>query len=82
MRWVKFVLSEGFLQFGDKVYRQASGIFMGSSFAPDLANYFGFMHEYDFYVEMVTEYCNAMKENRPSLYSFNFIVQFGARTKR
>ena len=80
--WIEFALREGYVQFGNFMYRQASGIFMGSSFAPDLANYFGFMHEFEFFVEMIDEYENARKEGRPSMYPFDFIVQYGTRTKR
>jgi len=55
---------------------------MGSSFAPDLANYFAFMHEYTFYLEMITEFHYANKEGRTSMYSADFICQYGTRTKR
>ena len=81
-KWIEFVLGEGYVQFGPKMFRQSSGIFMGSSFAPDLANYFGFMHEYPFYLEMIEEFSAARVGNRPSLYPFAFIEQFGTMTKR
>ena len=43
-KWIEFVLNEGYVQFGPQMYCQSSGIFMGSSPAPDLANYFAFIH--------------------------------------
>lgn len=82
-KWIEFVLREGYVQFGAHMYRQSSGIFMGSSFAPDLANYFAFMHEYTFYLELIVEYDIATRvDNREPMYPLHFILQYGARTKR
>ena len=64
------------------MYRQSSGIFMGSSPAPDFANYFAFMHEFRFYQEMITEFQLARADGRTPLYPFDFIEQFGVCTKR
>lgn len=94
-KWTEFVLKEGYVQFGANMYRQSSGIFMGSSPAPDLANYFAFMHEYEFYLEMIEEYSLArdaeddegplardVEDEVDSMYPIEFIRQYGARTKR
>ena len=35
-KWINFVLDEGFVQFGGAVYKQSSGIFMGTAPASDL----------------------------------------------
>ena len=55
-QWLKFVLDEGFVQFGPRMFRQTSGVFMGTSPAPELANNFGFWHEFEFLSHMVNEY--------------------------
>ncbi len=81
-KWIEFVLKEGYVQFGPCLFRQSSGIFMGSSFAPDLANYFAFMHEYTFYEEMINDFHEALEARRIPLYSADFILQYGTRTKR
>ena len=39
-QWLKFVLDEGFVQFGPRMFRQTSGVFMGTSPAPEHANNF------------------------------------------
>ena len=77
-QWLKFVLDEGFVQFGPHMYRQTSGVFMGTSPAPELANNFAFWHDYEFLSHMVNEY----KQIGPSRYPFQFINQFATRTKR
>ena len=69
---------EGFVQFGPHMYRQTSGVFMGTPPAPELANNFAFCHEYEFLSHMVNEY----KQIGPSRYPFQFISQFATRTKR
>ena len=46
--WANFVLDEGFVHFAGAVYKQSSGIFMGTAPAPDLANDFAFIHELNF----------------------------------
>ena len=38
------------------MFRQTSGVFMGTSPAPELANNFGFWHEFEFLSHMVNEY--------------------------
>ena len=81
-KWIEFVLKEGYVQFGSHMFRQSSGIFMGASFAPDMANYYAFMHEYTFYLEMITEWDSAIRSNRVPMYSMDFLLQYGARTKR
>ena len=43
--WLKCVLNEGCVQFGPYMYRQTSGVFMGTSPAAELANDFAFWHE-------------------------------------
>ena len=58
--------------------RQTSGVFMGTSPAPELANNFAFWHEYGFLSHMVNEY----KQIGPCRYPFQFINQFATRTKR
>ena len=60
------------------MFRQTSGVFMGTSPAPELANNFVFWHEFEFLSHMVNEYrlCG------PSRYPFEFINQFATRTKR
>lgn len=46
-------MDEGFVQFGENMYHQSSGIiFIETSPVPDLANIFVFMHEYEFLKEM------------------------------
>lgn len=40
------------------------------------------MHEYAFFEEMVKEFLFAGDDNRPSMYSMAFLIQYGARTKR
>ena len=77
-QWLTFVLDEGFVQFGPHMYRQTSGVFMGTSPAPELANNFSFWHEYEFLSHMVNEY----KQIGPCRYPFQFINQFATRTKR
>lgn len=47
-QWIDCILDAGSVQFGNTIYHQSSGIFMGTSPAPDLANIFAFMHEFDF----------------------------------
>ena len=44
-RWLKCVLDEGCVQFGPHMYRQTSGVLMGTSPVPELANEFAFWHE-------------------------------------
>ena len=41
------------MQFGPHVYRQTSGVFMGTSPTPELANNFAFWHEYEFLLHTV-----------------------------
>ena len=72
------VLDEGFVQFGPHMYRQTSGVFMGTSPAPELANIFAFWHGCEFLSHMVNE----NKQIGPSRYLFRFINQFATRTKR
>ena len=60
------------------MYRQTSGVFMGTSPAPELANNFGFRHEFEFLSHMVNE----CKQCGPSRYPFECIDQFATRTKR
>ena len=60
------------------MFRQTSGVFMGTSPAPELANNFGFWHEFEFLSHMVNEY----RQCGPSRYPFEFINQFATRTKR
>ena len=55
-RWLKCVLNEGCVQFGPHMYRQTSGVFMGTSPAPELANDFAFWHEYEFLTHVVNEH--------------------------
>ena len=44
-RWLKCVLNQGFVQFGPHIYRQTSGVFMGTFPAPELTNDFAFWLE-------------------------------------
>ena len=44
-RWLKCVLNQGFVQFGPHIYRQTSGVFMGTFPAPGLTNDFAFWLE-------------------------------------
>ena len=55
-QWLKFVLDEGFVQFGPRMFRQTSGVFTGTSPAPELANNFVFWHEFEFLSHRVNEY--------------------------
>ena len=68
-RWLKCVLNEGCVQFGPHMYRQTSGVFMGTSPAPELANDFAFWHEFEFLTHMVNEH----KQYGPGRYPFDFI---------
>ena len=78
-RWLKCVLNEGCVQCGPHMYRQTSGVFMGTSPAPELANDFAFWHEeYGFLTHMVNEY----KQYGPGRYPFEFISQYAGSTKR
>ena len=79
-QWLKFVLDEGFVQFGPRMFRQTSGVFTGTSPAPELANNFVFWHEFEFLSHRVNEY----RQCGPSRYPFEFINQFATinRTKR
>ncbi|CAN0173407.1 unnamed protein product, partial [Ascophyllum nodosum] len=77
-RWLKCVLNEGCVQFGPYMYRQTSGVFMGTSPAPELANDFAFWHEYGFLTHMVNDY----KQYGPGRYPFEFISQYAGSTKR
>ena len=81
-KWINFILDEGFTQFGNSMYKQSSGIFMGMSPAPDLANIFAFMHEFDFLKEMISEHLESRKTGTEPLYPFKFIEQFAVSTKR
>ncbi|CAN0253736.1 unnamed protein product, partial [Laminaria digitata] len=80
--WISFVLDEGFVQFGSYMYKQSSGIFMGTAPAPDLANDFAFMHEFNFLKVMIDEYVHARNTGNEPLYPYAFIEQYGASTKR
>ena len=60
------------------MFRQTSGVFMGTSPAPELANSFVFWHEFEFLSHMVNKY----KQCGPSRYPFEFINQFATRTNR
>ena len=60
------------------MYRQTSGVFMGTSPAPELANNFTLWHEYEFLSHML----NACKQIGPSHHPFQFINQFATMTKR
>ena len=44
------------------MYKQASGIFMGTAPAPDLANDIAFMHEFMFLRVMIDKYVQAMND--------------------
>ena len=77
-RWLKCVLNEGCVQFGPHMYRQTSGVFMGTSPAPGLANGFAFWHEYEFLTRMVNEH----KQYGLGRYPFEFIAQYAGSTKR
>ena len=80
--WINFVLNEGYVQFGSNIYKQSSGIFMGMSPAPDLANDFAFMHEFNFLKVMIDEFEHAKSNGNEPLYPFAFIEQYGSNTKR
>ena len=56
-QWLKFVLDEGFVQLGLRMFRQtSSGVFTGTSpAAPELANNFVFWHEFEFLSHMVNK---------------------------
>ena len=60
------------------MYRQTSGVFMGTSPAAELANDFAFWHEFECFTHMVNEY----KQYGPGRYPFDFISQYGCSTKR
>ena len=77
-RWLKCVLNEGCVQFGPHMYRQTSGVFMGTSPAPELASDFRFWHEYEFLSHMVQKH----KQYGPGRYPFEFITQYAGSTKR
>ena len=77
-RWLKCVLNEGCVQFGPHMYRQTSGVFMGTSQAPELANDFAFSHEYEFLTHKVNEHI----QYGPGRYLFDFISQHTGSTKR
>ena len=67
------------MQFGPHMYRQtSSGVFMGTSPTPELANNFPFWHEYEFLSHMINEF----KEIGPSRYPFQFTNQFATKTTR
>ena len=79
--WVPGLLrvNEGCVQFGPYMYRQTSGVFMGTSPAPEQANDFAFWHEYElFLTHMVNEY----KQYGPGRYPFEFISQYAGSTKQ
>ena len=59
-QWINFVLGEGFVQCGSHVYKQTSGIFMGTAPAPDLANDFASMHVFKFLEVIIDEYVHAI----------------------
>ena len=77
-RWLKCVLNEGCVQFGPHMYRQTSGVVMGTSPAPELGNDFAFWHEYEFLTHMVNEH----KQYGPGRYPFELISQYAGSTKR
>ena len=64
------------------MFKQVSGVFMGTSPAPDLANAFAFFHEYRFLSHIIDEYILTTQYGGPATYSREFIVQFALGTKR
>lgn len=82
LRWIKFILEEGYVQFGSNMYKQASGIFMGTSPAPDLANDFAFMHELRFLKVLMNAHDQALATGIDSIYPHHFVEQFAVGTKR
>lgn len=79
--WIHFILDESQVQFGANMYKQKSGIFMGTSPAPALANYFAYFHEFMFLTQMIKVYNNTPPQQQP-LYPISLIKQFGCGTKR
>ena len=72
-RWLKKCV-----EFGPHMYRQTSGVFMGTSPAPELANDFAFWHEYEFLTHnMVNEH----KQYGSGRYPFDFITHYAGSTK-
>ena len=63
------------------MYKQSSGIFMGTAPAPDLANDFAFMHEFKF-LKVIDEYVHAINSGNEPHYPYAFIEQYGTSTKR
>ena len=70
------------MQFGGVAYKQPSGICMGTAPAPDLANDFAFVHEFNFLKEMISNYTNAKINSAVPLYPLEFVEQYGSSTKR
>ena len=73
--WINFVLDEWFVQFGGVVYKQSSGIFMGTAPAPDLliiANDLAFMHELNFIKVMKNR---NLHDTRNNIEPFRIIEQ-------
>lgn len=67
------------------MYKQASGIFMGTAPAPDLAKDFAFMHEHQFRTSIVMgEYYHLHErhEDRSPRCPFAMIEQYEVSTKR
>ena len=76
-RWLKCVLNKDCVQFDPLMYRQTSGVFMGTSPALEVANDFAFWHEYEFLSHMAQEH----KQYGPCRYPFEFITQHADSTK-
>ena len=50
--------------------------------APDLANDFAFMHQFNFLKVMIDQYLHAINSGNELLYQYAFIEQYGTSTKR
>ena len=55
IKHVRLIIDNSFIIFSDKIYRQVVGIPMGTNCAPDLANIFLHMYEYDYLKKLVEE---------------------------
>ena len=52
-RWFKCVPDEGFMQVVVHMYRKMSGVFMGTSPVPNIANDFAFWHVFEFLLHII-----------------------------
>lgn len=80
--WIEFIQDEGYVQFGENMYHMSSGTFMGTSPAPDLANIFALVQEYEVVERNVLAlYLQAQAQQTTTLYPLLFIEQYAIARK-